>query len=433
MKSWSIFIVIVIAFAIHHVNTCGKGKKKGGKGKGSNDKPKNPPSAVKSMLGDNVKTQPYDGSGYDAKNGKADHPDDLHCDFSGPCCWKNTKPPFDTMDYALASGDPDPDCFQKSFGTSQMPSGNYLITASDVATGEGDKAELQSCVIHCADDSIQVTVKHWASQGVKLQVCEIAESDPKNYVACMDLPSGGPGPDTVSLPPGSDVYIAIVASNLVAKGPNMAIIKEITVKYPECSSSTQPPQTAAPTDAQTQPQPVTQPPTTTPSLAECQKLVNDFESGMGNYGPGSGPNPRPSGNTINFQQAGPNRFKNPATGVAQSPDKSHYAAAYVLPKENAYMECPSNFDQERTIKFQEYKATEGLAFKCCCDSLSDCPYDSGKSVEKTDFRQWYQGRCTCKQGTQKVIFFADNQGPNEGGVGIDNIQVFDATGTQRIC
>jgi hypothetical protein len=268
-------------------------------------------------------------------------------------------------------------------------------------------------------------------------VCEVAQSDPNTLLGCQDLPSSGPGPDTVSLPPGQNVYIAIVAYNLVADGGNMAIIQDINVDYPPCGSS--PASLAATTIAGTQPPgvttpalPATSPPPVGPDISECKKVACDMESGLCGYAPGAGLG---TGQSQQYSQQGPDRYKNPATGVAKAPDGTHYAATYLKPNENAYMETPSGFfaDGDKTIKFQEYKATEGIVSKGCCDTPQNCPYDTGKKVEKTDFRQWYQGSFTCKQGTQKVIFYAQNSGPNEGGVGIDNIQVFDASSANQLC
>uniref|UniRef100_A0A915JVX7 Uncharacterized protein n=1 Tax=Romanomermis culicivorax TaxID=13658 RepID=A0A915JVX7_ROMCU len=189
------------------------------------------------------------------------------------------------MEWASASGQPDETKFEKFFGTSTLPTGNYLITESDNAAGIADKAEFQSCLLQCSAD------------------------DP-------------------------------------------------------CSSST-------PAVATTVPG---------PNLAECQKVA------------------------CNFNDA----------------DQSKFAASYLKPGEKSSMEVSSDLfaDSDKQVKFQEYKATEGITTKACCDSIDNCPYETGSLVRKEDFRQWYQG---------------DNRNSNEGGVGIDNIQVFDASGAQQIC
>jgi len=428
-------LAVLTVYYLQTSSACGAKGKKGAKNPPDNNGQKNPPNnpdAVKNMLGDNVKQTPYDNSGYDDKNGQANSPDDLKCDFEGKCCWKNTKPPYDTMEWNKASGTPDSDKLSKNFGTSTAPSGNYLVIASDKAAGSNDKGEFESCAIACAGDSIKVTLKHWASQGVKLEVCQVAKSDPNTLLNCQALPSASPGPDTVSLPPGSDLIITIVASNMVASGGNVAMIDDIAVDYPPCTSptpagtTTTPAASAGPTPGPT-PGP-TQPP---PNDDEAKKLCCGYEQGTCNWNKGSGPSTKPKGTTADWQKAGPDRFKNPATGVPPSPDKA-YMAAYMKGGDNAYTECSSNFDQERTLKFQEYKATQDMSLKACCDTDQGCTYDTGKKVEKSDFRQWYQGSIKCPAGTKKVVFYAENTGAQEGGVGIDQVQVFDANGNQ-IC
>lgn len=413
-----IAVVLLLSSLIEINYACGP--KKPDKNGGSDD-PGKTPSAKDNMLGKDVKLSPDDSAGYDGKNGQAASPADLKCDFSGPCCWKNSKPPFDTMEWVKASGSPDSTKFEKNFGTSSTPSGNYLLTLSDKKAGPADKAEYQSCVIPCASDSIKVTVKHWASSPTKIKVCEVSQSDPNTLLGCQALPNQGPGPDTVTLPLGQNVYIAIIAEDLTASGGNMAIIQDINVDYPPCVSS---PPTEAPTE------PGTQPPVTSGAMdpAECKKISCDFESGTCGF------QPTPGGAQTGWTSAGPDRFRNPATGVAKSPDNTRYAATYLKTSEKSQMESSANiFQEDRVIKFQEYKATEGMALRACCDTTEGCAYETGKKVDKGDFRQWYQGSVTCKKGTQKVIFVADNSGPNEGGVGIDNIQVFDASGATQIC
>jgi hypothetical protein len=427
-------LAVLVVCHLHYASTCASRGKKGSKNPPDDSNNKQPPpnnDAVKNMLGDNVKQTPYDNSGYDGKNGQANSPDDLKCDFEGNCCWKNTKPPFDTMEWNKASGAPDSDKLSKNFGTSTAPSGNFLIIASDKPAGSSDKGEFESCAIACAGDSIKVTLKHWTSQGVKLEVCQIAKSDPNTLLNCQPVPSASPGPDTVTLPPGSDIILTIVASNFVADGGSVAMIDDISVDYPPCTSPTPAPTTtaaAAPSPAAT-PAPTQPPP---PNNDEAKKLCCGFESGPCNWSRGSGPSKPPSkGTTQDWQKAGPERFKNPATGVPPSPDKA-FMAAYMKGGDSAYTECQSNFDQERTIKFEEYKATQDMSLKACCDTEQGCTYDTGNKVEKTDFRQWYQGSIKCPAGTKKVIFYAENTGSQEGGVGIDQVQVFDANGNQ-IC
>lgn len=430
-KSGIALLFVAVSFQVYLIEACGSKKPKpDDKPDKPSDDSSKPKPAVKNMMGDKVKTDPLDNKGFDDKGGQASSPADLKCDFSGPCCWKNAKPPFDTMEWVKGSGEVDADKFQKNFDTSSTPSGNFLLTAADGAAGPADKAEFMSCTIPCAGDSVKVTVKHWQSSGVKIQVCEVAKSDPNTLLGCQDLPAKGPGPDTVTLPPGENINIAIVAYNLVAKGGNVAIIQDINVDYPPCGSSTAPADSTPVSEGATTP-PAGSTPAPGRDTAECQKIACNFEDGTCKYVPGAGSG---KGKDQPWTQAGPGPFKNPATGVGKSADNSRYAAAYLKPGESAYMESEGNtFDTDKQIKFQEYKATEGISLKACCDTMQGCSYDSGKKVEKGDFRQWYQGGVTCKQGTQKVIFLAENTGNNEGGVGIDNVQVFDASGGQQLC
>uniref|UniRef100_A0A915JVX2 Uncharacterized protein n=1 Tax=Romanomermis culicivorax TaxID=13658 RepID=A0A915JVX2_ROMCU len=107
-----------------------------------------------------------------------------------------------------------------------------------------------------------------------------------------------------------------------------------------------------------------------------------------------------------FQTTGPGKFNNRATGIVNSPDSSRYVAAYLKPGQKATMESTAEnlfADSDKQIKFQEYKVTQGIVSRVCCDSIGTCPYATGAKVEKIDFRQWYQGSITCKRGTKKDL------------------------------
>lgn len=69
-----------------------------------------------------VQLGPQPDTGYDAKNGQASSQDDLKCDYEAPCAWKNTKPPYDTMEYVQLPPNPPPDKFNNYFHTSTVPS-----------------------------------------------------------------------------------------------------------------------------------------------------------------------------------------------------------------------------------------------------------------------------------------------------------------------
>lgn len=70
--------------------------------------------------------------------------------------------------------------------------------------------------------------------------------------------------------------------------------------------------------------------------------------------------------------------------------------------EACYTECDADINQEILIKCQEYKATQDVSLKICCDSEDQCTYETGKKTEKGDFRQWYQAAVKCPAGTKKV-------------------------------
>lgn len=77
-------------------------------------------------------------------------------------------------------------------------------------------------------------------------------------------------------------------------------------------------------------------------------------------------------------------------------------AAYHKPKECSYMETPCSLSQDTTIRFEEYKATQDITLKVCCQTEAGCSYDTGGKTEKGDFRQWFSGSVKCPAGTTKV-------------------------------
>uniref|UniRef100_A0A915KPX6 MAM domain-containing protein n=1 Tax=Romanomermis culicivorax TaxID=13658 RepID=A0A915KPX6_ROMCU len=310
-----------------------------------------------------------------------------------------------------------------------------------------EKADFQSCGISCAGDNIRVSLRFdyvmyislhrkWTTDNVILKVCEVKQSDSSNYIHCEQI--NGPNGQIVSvhLAPARDIHVAIVAQNFVSKNGSGVIISDITVDYAACSEST----TSATHQAISSTEPVTSSLASTElpandDLAECQRLKCDFESGLCNYHLGQGPStPQNQGKLVPFTQQGTNTYGNKATGVVESPDRSHYAAVYLNQHDRGYLEVEAKFDKERTVAFQEYKATVGIQLQVCCDSLSTCNYTSGASVNIVDFRQWYKGVATCPAGTKKLIFYAENLNGNQGGVGIDNISVVqERTSDIQIC
>lgn len=95
------------------------------------------------FLGDKVKVDPYDPSSTSpteiiivviykikftiisgfkgAGGGPVVLDNELNCDFSDSCCWRNEEPPTDKLDWGLGSGEIDDAKFQNSFQTSDKP------------------------------------------------------------------------------------------------------------------------------------------------------------------------------------------------------------------------------------------------------------------------------------------------------------------------
>lgn len=62
--------------------------------------------------------------GYSLKNGRVSVEGDLNCNFESPCCWKNSKPPQDTMEWVLSNGEIDSDKFSNFFHSSPPGKGS---------------------------------------------------------------------------------------------------------------------------------------------------------------------------------------------------------------------------------------------------------------------------------------------------------------------
>lgn len=70
------------------------------------------------------------------------------------------------------------------------------------------------------------------------------------------------------------------------------------------------------------------------------------------------------------------------------------------------MQTNANFDKDYVVRFNYYKATEGVNLKACCDDESNCPYGATPSVQTSDYRSWKTASIMCKAGTKKVSFHA---------------------------
>jgi hypothetical protein len=321
------------------------------------------------------------------------------------------------LNFVTASGQPDSALLQKNFATSSGPSGNYFLTASDVAGTSSQTAQLYSCPITCANSDITVKVKHWASKGTKIQVC--SESDPAGPPQnCQDLPASNGNSDSVTIPKGQNVRVVIQAVGFTEPTGTAAMVDDIDVQCdpcPETTTPTQAPTTAGPTAA---PVPPANPP--------CKEIVCNFEQGNPcSYSPASG------GGTASenwgSQQA---PYQNRLTGIPKPGEQQKFGACYTKKKgEKSTLATNANFDKEYVVRFNYYKAVEGVNLKACCDDESNCPYGATPSVQTSDYRAWKTASILCKGGTKKVLFVCENEkGASEGACGVDNIQLLQATG-----
>jgi hypothetical protein len=382
---------------------------------------KNPPNkgtVFQRLVGKDVTTSPYSGA--------SDHPvqtgDELACNFeNGGCCWNNANPPTDQLDYVLVSGAPEPNKLKSSFGTTTAPSGTALGVGSETAASDGSsqQAQLYSCPIECADGNVQITLKHWQSKDVTIQVCE--EQDPAGPLAsCQSLPTTSGNADSVTLPGGSNVRLVIVASGFTTKTGSVALIDDITVKFTQCVTTTTTTTTVTTTVATTA--------ATTIAPAVCKAITCNFEAGN----TCSYANAANMGGTKQWA-ATQAPFQNLLTGIKYAAEGKYMDAVYLNPGDSAVMATNVNFPAGYIIQFQGYRATEGVDLNACCDTTSNCPYSSTRNVQVTDYRSWKSATVTCPAGTKQVLFQAKNSGSNFGAVGLDNIQVLSQVGASPLC
>lgn len=70
--------------------------------------------------------------------------------------------------------------------------------------------------------------------------------------------------------------------------------------------------------------------------------------------------------------------------------------------EKSTLETKAKFDKEYVVRYQYYKATEGVTFKGCCNDESSCPKDTGGGVQVADYRAWKTESIVCPAGTERV-------------------------------
>jgi hypothetical protein len=324
------------------------------------------------------------------------------------------------MDYVLVTGAPEENKLKSSFGTTAAPSGTALGVGSETAASDGSsqQAQLYSCPIECSQSQVTISFKHWQSKDVTLQVC--TETDPGGPLSnCQSLPATSGNADSVKVPGGENVRLVIVANGFTSKTGSVALIDDISVQFTKCVTTTTTTTTEAPTTT------TTVVPVTTIAPAVCKALTCNFEQG----------------NTCSYTNSGGTKqwaatsvpFQNLLTGIKYAAEGTKIAAVYLNPGDTAVMSTNVNFPAGYIVQFQGYRATEGIDLMACCDTLSNCPYSTTKSVQVSDYRSWKAATVTCPAGTQKVLFQAKNSGTNYGAAGLDNIQVLSQVGSSPLC
>jgi hypothetical protein len=391
--------------------SCGKGKKKGNNGNNGNNPDQG--NVIQRMVGNDVQTAPYTPSG----DSPVQTCDALNCNFDSGCCWSNNQPPADQINWVQGSGQGEAAKMQKSFGTSQVPEGNFLITASEVGGNAEQTAQLYSCQV-CSGGQVTVKVRHWQSKSMSIMVCQIHDltDQPQN---CQTLPQSSGNADTVQLPADQSSRIAIIAKGFTDPAGSVAMIDDINVQCDQCQQSTTTQATPGPTQAaQTPAPPAAKPP--------CKEILCNFESGNPcSYSSASG-----GGNANQNWAAQSAPYQNRLTGIPKPGEGSKFAASYLKKQgEKSTLQTNANFDQDYVVRFNYYKATEGVNLKACCNDESNCPYGATPSVQTSDYRSWKTASIVCKSGTNKVLFISENEkGASEGAVGVDNIQLLQPSG-----
>jgi len=405
---------------------------------GNGNPPPNSPDSLASLAGPNVKAAPYDGSFFNQQGGgPAKNNGDLDCDFSKPCCWQNEQPPVDKYDWVQVTGDPDPDKLQQFTGTSTPPKSPYLATYT-LKQGDPDStAQFVSCSIACSSKDVKVTLKHWTTQGVKLQICEKDAFDSSaKPVSCQPIPSTSPGPDTVTLPAGQFFDIVIIAGGFDGPNGGLAVIDDIKVDFAPCQSST-----ASPTTTTAKGSPA---PSGGGDAANCKSVNCDFEennncaytptSGGSGGGSSSGGSPGSTcGSSFTIQSG---RCGNRDTGVpAPRSAAQHYIGSHFNPGQKGSLKSGdlNVADDSKAVKFWYYRATEGMKLNVCQDSESNCETVSGPGIQVAD-RQWQNAQVNIKKGTKTLYFVCDNtSGQNVGSCGIDAITLVNKQSGAKAC
>jgi hypothetical protein len=108
------------------------------------------------LVGNDVSPSPYAGSG--------DRPvstcDELACTFDSGCCWSNAISPTDQLDFMSLTGSPEPAKMRHSFGTDDMPSGNFLGAGTETGSPSTPQmVQFYSCPVQCAQGTVTVQLR----------------------------------------------------------------------------------------------------------------------------------------------------------------------------------------------------------------------------------------------------------------------------------
>jgi hypothetical protein len=99
---------------------------------------------------------------------------------------------------------------------------------------------------------------------------------------------------------------------------------------------------------------------------------------------------------------------------------------------------PLEFQEDRILQFYTYEATQNIHTKVCFDHDLKCPFFVGGDVQLND-RQWKLSSIRVPKETKKIFFISQNNGLNEGAVGITDVKLFvpdspsSTTGTTNAC
>jgi len=405
----TLLVIILILSSIQSGLACGKGRKKGKPLGPQNNQPEGP--VYKRLLGPAVEADPYDAG--------SDSPGDcsqLKCnlDDNPSCPWTNNQPPADQLNWVKGHGQADPNLLQQNFQTSEAPQGNFFMTASDVPGTTQQTAQLYSAPIQCSNGDITVKLKHWQSKSTTIEVCQTSDpaSPPSN---CQALPLQSGKVDQVTIPKGENVRVVIQARGFTEPTGSVAVVDDIEVTCDPCVS-TPPPEASTPSV----------PPVSTSGPAPCKVECNFEQGNPCAYQPASSG----GGATENWGvKSVP--YQNRLTGIVKkSGDGDKFGAAYTKKAgEKTTLSVDDNFDKEYVVRYRNYKATEGVTVKGCCDDESKCPHQVDEHTQVADYRNWRTSSFVCPAGTKKVLFVCENlKGQSEGACGIDKIQLFQSTG-----